>query len=102
MGFEDITKKAQDLLGSGKAQDALKSDKAEGISDKLLDGVANAVDKATGGKFDSKIDRARDAADQRIGTDDGGVVDKRRGADGSDIIDKRPGADGADKRLGGR
>lgn len=107
MGFEDITKKAQDLLGSGKAQDALKSDKAEGISDKLLDGVANAVDKATGGKFDSQIDGARDAADQRIGTDDG-VTDKRRGADGSDIIDKRPGADGTgvtdvtDKRLGDR
>lgn len=92
MGFEDITKKAQDLLGSNKAQDALKSDKAEGISDKLLDGVANAVDKATGGKFDSQIDSARDAADQRIGTDNDGVTDKRRGADGSDIIDKRPGA----------
>jgi MT0933-like antitoxin protein len=89
VGFEDITKKAQELLGSQKAQDALKSDKAEGISDKLLDGVANAVDKATGGKFDSQIDGARDAADQRIGTDNDGVTDKRVGADGSDIIDKR-------------
>jgi hypothetical protein len=67
MGFEDITRKAQDLLGSQKAQDALKSDKAEGISDKLLDGVANAADKVTGGKFDAQIDGARDAADKGIG-----------------------------------
>ncbi len=67
MGLDDITRKAQDLLGSQKGKDALKSEKAEGISDKLLDGVADAVDKATGGKFDEKIDGARDAADKRIG-----------------------------------
>ena len=67
MGLDDLTRKAQDLLGNQKAQDALKSEKAEGISDKILDGIAGAADKATGGKYDDKIDGARDAADKRLG-----------------------------------
>ncbi|GAA3336759.1 hypothetical protein GCM10017714_00810 [Curtobacterium pusillum] len=66
-GLDDITKKAQEFLKDGKVQDALKSEQAEGISDKVLDGVVDAVKKATGGKFDDKIDGARDAADKRIG-----------------------------------
>lgn len=84
MGIDDITKKAQDLLGSQKAQDALKSDKAEGISDKLLDGLANAADKVTGGKFDAQIDGARDAADKGIGTDEHTVSDKPLRTEGGD------------------
>ncbi|PZF58773.1 antitoxin [Curtobacterium sp. MCSS17_008] len=66
-GFDDIAKKAQRLLQDGKVQDALKSEKAEGVSDKVLDGVADAVKKATGGKHDDKIDGARDQADKHIG-----------------------------------
>lgn len=66
-GFDDITKKAQQFLQDGKVQDALKSDQAEGVSDKVLDGVADAVKKATGGKFDDKIDGARDTADKHVG-----------------------------------
>ncbi|WIB59382.1 antitoxin [Curtobacterium sp. MCLR17_007] len=66
-GFDDITKKAQEFLKDGKVQDALKGEKAEDISDKVLDGVADAVKKATGGKFDDKIDNARDSADKHIG-----------------------------------
>ena len=68
-GFDDITKKAQEFLQSGKVQDALKSEQAEGISDKVLDGVADAVKKATGGKFDDKIDGARDAVDEHVGNE---------------------------------
>jgi len=68
-GFDDITKKAQEFLRDGKVQDALKSEQAEGISDKVLDGVADAVKKATGGKFDDKIDGARNAADERLGNE---------------------------------
>ncbi len=41
-GFDDITKKAQELLKDGKVQDALKSEKAEDVSDKVLGGVADA------------------------------------------------------------
>lgn len=58
MRFDDIAR---------KAQEALKTEQGEGISDKVLDGVADAVNKATGGKHDAQIDKARDAADKRIG-----------------------------------
>ena len=66
-GFDDITKKAQEFLNDDKVKDALHSEQAENISDKLLDGVADAADKATGGKFSDQIDGARDAADKRVG-----------------------------------
>ncbi|WP_172582793.1 antitoxin [Subtercola boreus] len=69
MGFEDITAKAQAFLADTKVQDALKSEKAEDISDTILDSVTGAVKNATGGKFDDKIDGARDAADKAVGTE---------------------------------
>jgi len=68
-GLNDITKKAQAFLESDSVKNALKSEKAEGVSDKLLDGVANAAKKASGGKHDDKIDGARDAADKKIGNE---------------------------------
>lgn len=67
--FDDITKKAQEFLGDDKVKDALKSEQAEGISDKLLDGVADAADKVTGGKFTDQIDGAREAADKHVGNE---------------------------------
>ena len=67
MAFGDITKKAQQLLRDERVTKALKSEQAEGLSDKLLDGVAGAANKVTGGKHADKIDGARDAADKRIG-----------------------------------
>jgi hypothetical protein len=66
-GFDDITRKAQSFLNDGKVQDALKSEKAEGVSDRILDAVAGAADKATGGKHADKIQQAKDAADKKIG-----------------------------------
>jgi hypothetical protein len=66
-GIGDLGKKAQQLLNDQKVQDALKSEKAEGVSDRILGGIAGAVDKATGGKHSEKIDKARDAADRKLG-----------------------------------
>ncbi|WP_431221092.1 antitoxin [Leifsonia xyli] len=68
-GFDDITKKAQEFLNDPKVKGALSSEQAEDISDKLLDGVADAAKKATGGKYDDKIEDARDQADKRVGND---------------------------------
>ncbi|MEN0085583.1 MAG: antitoxin [Leifsonia sp.] len=68
-GFDDITKKAQEFLNDPKVKDALNSEQAEDISDKLLDGVAGAAKKVTGGKFDDKIDGARDEADKHVGNE---------------------------------
>lgn len=69
MGIDDITKKAQEFLGDNKVKDALKSEQAEGISDKLLDGVSDVANKVTGGKFSDQIDGARDAADKAVGNE---------------------------------
>ncbi|ANF30530.1 antitoxin protein [Leifsonia xyli] len=68
-GFDDITKKAQEFLNDPKVKDALSSEQAEDISDKLLDGVAGAAKKVTGGKYDDKIEGARDQADKHVGNE---------------------------------
>ncbi|NQW87903.1 MULTISPECIES: Rv0909 family putative TA system antitoxin [unclassified Frigoribacterium] len=66
-GFDDITKKAQAFLKDGKVQEALKSEKAEGVSDNILNAVASAADKATGGKHADKIQQAKEQADKKLG-----------------------------------
>lgn len=66
-GFDDITKKAQDFLADDKVKDALKSEQAEDISDKVLDGAEDVVNKITGDKFAQQVGDARDAADKHLG-----------------------------------
>ncbi|GAA1443733.1 Rv0909 family putative TA system antitoxin [Leifsonia poae] len=68
-GLDDITNKAKEFLDSGAVKDALSSEQAEGVSDKLLDGVADAAKKVSGGKFDEQIEGARDAADKKVGNE---------------------------------
>ncbi|MDN5963656.1 MAG: antitoxin [Actinomyces sp.] len=58
---EGLKLKAEDLVGS-----TLKD---ESKTDSALDAVAGAAKKATGGKFDAKIDSARTAADQKLGSE---------------------------------
>ncbi|AMB57671.1 antitoxin [Microterricola viridarii] len=58
MGIEDLTNQAKDFL---------KSEQAEGISDKLLDGTAGLANKVTGDKFADHVETARDAADGAVG-----------------------------------
>lgn len=60
MGFGD--------LGS-KAKDALSSDKVEQITDKGLDQAADKASDASGGTFDDQIDKGRDAADGKLGSE---------------------------------
>lgn len=66
-GLDDVTKKAKDFLNDNKVKDALKSDKAEEVSDSILNAVAGAADKVTGGKHHDKIEEARAAADKKLG-----------------------------------
>ncbi|KQO63901.1 antitoxin protein [Curtobacterium sp. Leaf261] len=63
----DVTAKAKAFLDDNKVKDALQSEKAEEISDKILDGLADAAKKVTGGKYDEQIDSARDNVDGKIG-----------------------------------
>lgn len=69
MGIDDITKKAEAFLQNDKVKEALSSEQAENISDKLLDGVTDAVHNATGGKFDGQVEDAKREADKRVGNE---------------------------------
>ncbi|MCX0276148.1 MULTISPECIES: antitoxin [Brevibacterium] len=57
MGLNDYLKRAKDALRGEKGQ-------------QLLDKAGNAASKATGGRHDDKIQKARGAADRAIGNDD--------------------------------
>jgi len=67
--MDDITKKAKAFLENDKVKEALGSQKAEDVSDKLLDSLSDTVKKTSGGKFDGQIDGARDSADKKVGND---------------------------------
>jgi len=51
-----------------KAKDFIDSDKGEKATDAGLDKAGSAADKATGGGHGDKIDKAKDAADGKIGS----------------------------------
>lgn len=51
-----------------KVEAALKSEEAEGISDKILDGVAGFAKKIAPGASD-KIDEVRDNVDKAVGNE---------------------------------
>ena len=52
-----------------KAQEFLKSDKGEEVSDQALDKAAQIASERTGGGHDEQIEKARQAADERIRND---------------------------------
>ncbi|WP_246078846.1 antitoxin [Modestobacter excelsi] len=52
-----------------KAKDALNSDKGEQVSDKGLDKAGQIADQKTGGTHDAQIDKGRDLADGKLGTE---------------------------------
>jgi hypothetical protein len=69
MGIEDLAKQAGEFVkqNSDTIQSALKSEQAEEISDKLLDGAADLANKVTGDKFKDQVAAARNEADKHIG-----------------------------------
>ena len=78
MAIEDLGKKAADLADKAKAaaennsdkiQSALKSEQAEGISDRILDSVADAANKVTKGQHADKIEGVRNKLDGAIGNE---------------------------------
>lgn len=60
MGIEDIVNKAKDVF---------TSDKAEQLSDSVLDKAAGAANAVTGDKFSEKVDEVRDQVDGKVGND---------------------------------
>ncbi|AWB96526.1 hypothetical protein DCE93_13465 [Agromyces badenianii] len=69
--LDDITKKAQDFVEENKEKisEVLGSEQAEDISDKVLDGVAEAAKKVVPEEHHAKIDDVRGNVDGAIGTD---------------------------------
>ncbi|GAA1757059.1 Rv0909 family putative TA system antitoxin [Agromyces humatus] len=69
--LDDITKKAQDFVeeNKDKINEALNSEQAEDISDKILDGVADAAKKVVPEEHHEKIDDVRGNVDGAIGTE---------------------------------
>ncbi|WP_350348650.1 hypothetical protein ABIQ69_01600 [Agromyces sp. G08B096] len=67
--LDDLTKKAQDFIedNKDKIDDVLKSEQAEDISDKLLDGVAEAAKKVLPDEHDAKVDDIKANIDKSIG-----------------------------------
>ncbi len=74
MGIEesvgDAVNKGKEFFeqNKDKVQETLKSEQAEGISDKILDGVAGFAKKVAPGAAD-KIDEVRDNVDKSIGNE---------------------------------
>ncbi|MDQ2660263.1 MAG: Rv0909 family putative TA system antitoxin [Actinomycetota bacterium] len=69
--LDDLGKKAQDFVeeNKDKINEALNSEQAEDISDKVLDAVSEAAKKVTPDEHDAKIDDVRDNLDKKIGTE---------------------------------
>lgn len=78
MGIEDLGAKAEqaakqvgDLVNQNKdkVEAALKSEQAEGISDKVLDGAKDLFNKVTGDKFADQVEDVRKNLDDKIGNE---------------------------------
>jgi len=71
MGIDDLVNKGKQLFeeNKDKIQEALKSDQAEGISDKVLDGAAGFAKKVLPDEHDAKIDEVRDNIDKSVGNE---------------------------------
>lgn len=67
----DIANQAKDFTdkNSDKIKDALNSDQAEAVSDKVLGGVAGLANKITGGKHSDKIEDVRKNLDDKFGNE---------------------------------
>jgi hypothetical protein len=69
--LDDLTKKAGDFVeeNKDKINEALNSEQAEEISDKVLDAVSDAAKKVTPDEHDAKVDDVRAGIDKAIGTE---------------------------------
>ncbi|KEP75269.1 hypothetical protein HR12_36250 [Microbacterium sp. SUBG005] len=68
-GVDDIINKGKKLLDENrdKIEAALKSEKAEEVSDKVLDGAADAIKKIVPAEQHGKVDEIRQNVDKNIG-----------------------------------
>ena len=70
MGLDDIVNQGKQFLeqNKDKIDEVIHSDKAEEVSDNVLDAAAGFVKKVAPDQFDAKVDEVRDQVDGAIGT----------------------------------
>lgn len=70
MGIDDVVNKGKDIFeqNKDKVEQAVNSEQAESVSDKVLDGVADFAKKLAPGASE-KIDEIRNEADKHIGNE---------------------------------
>ncbi|GAA1959259.1 hypothetical protein [Agromyces allii] len=68
-GFDDLAKQAGEFIeqNKDKIQEVLKSEQAEDISDKVLDGIGEAVKKVAPDEHDGMIDDIKANIDKSVG-----------------------------------
>ncbi len=71
MGVDDIVNKGKQLFEQNrdKIEEALKSEKAEEVSDRFLDGAAEAVKKVVPEEHRGKVDETRANVDKHLGSE---------------------------------
>ncbi|MBF4561394.1 antitoxin [Microbacterium sp. VKM Ac-2870] len=69
MGLDDIVNQGKQFLDQNKDKidEVIHSDKAEEVSDTVLDAAADFVKKVAPDQFDAKVDDVRDQVDGAIG-----------------------------------
>lgn len=69
MGVDDIVNKGKQLFEENrdKIEEALRSERAEEVSDTFLNGAADAIKKVVPEEHRDKVDETRDHIDKRIG-----------------------------------
>ena len=70
MGIDDLVNKGKDAFEQNrdKIEEIVKSEQAEEVSDKVLDGIADFAKKVAPGAAD-QIDGVRDNVDKSIGNE---------------------------------
>lgn len=71
MGIDDLVNQGKDFLeqNKDKIDDVITSDKAEGVSDDVLDAAAEFVKKIAPDGVDQHVDGVRDGIDKSIGNE---------------------------------
>jgi len=70
MGIDDLVNKGKDAFEQNKEkiEEIVKSEQAEDVSDKVLDGIADFAKKVAPGAAD-QIDGVRDNVDKAVGNE---------------------------------
>lgn len=64
-----LGRQAGELLNSQKAQEVLRSEKAERVSDQVLEKTGDIASRLTKGKYDDRIEDLKRQADKRLGNE---------------------------------